>query len=425
MRSAMRPLVSCLPHSGRRGGETVTHIVYHAPRSFVHQEASELETRFNDLQSQIDRLTTAESRGQQDVLSQFEQLQRVIEGEWRSLRLIHEAPVKQLREQAATLTEVCVATASSAVGGYERTEARLAGLEASLHERLAELSEQMRSAVVELRMLSGGQSSELVPTAPAWPLDDVVRLHNQLRESGGVDATVVAEPAPLQLPGAAGAMAERIETIERDLTYGREELQRAVARTSHAGWVSWLAIVLIVGGLGAATIVISRIQRDAVAAAARGAEAEQQAKVQVAAAREEAARAVADARATAIQAQTIANVLAAPDLTRFNLVGRDEATQFTAQVLWSRSRGFVFSGSRLPLPPPNSTYQIWLLSGADAVSAGVFTPDAEGRFSVATDTPPFVPPPIGGVIVTIEASGGAERPTGPRLLGRAEPGRVE
>jgi anti-sigma-K factor RskA len=80
----------------------------------------------------------------------------------------------------------------------------------------------------------------------------------------------------------------------------------------------------------------------------------------------------------------------------------------------------VFSASRLPPPPPESTYQIWLLSGAGPVSAGLFAPDQAGRFTLATDVSPQAPPPVTGVTVTIEPAGGGKRPTGLTLLARAQ-----
>ena len=41
------------------------------------------------------------------------------------------------------------------------------------------------------------------------------------------------------------------------------------------------------------------------------------------------------------------DVLAAPDLVRFNLTGGEGAARVSAQLLWSRSRGVVFTGTVL------------------------------------------------------------------------------
>jgi hypothetical protein len=151
------------------------------------------------------------------------------------------------------------------------------------------------------------------------------------------------------------------------------------------------AVVLLAISIGVAGLLVSRLQGQVTAATARVSQAEQQAQVatktateQIAAAREEASHQIAQARDAAEKAQTISNVLAAPDLVRFNLVGGDASSSFSALAQWSRSQGLVFSESRLPPLPKDSTYQIWLLSGGEPTSVGTFIPDANGRFSIAT-----------------------------------------
>jgi hypothetical protein len=129
----------------------------------------------------------------------------------------------------------------------------------------------------------------------------------------------------------------------------------------------------------------------------------------------ETARGRATRRARRAKAQVTSDVLAAPDLVRFNLTGGEGAARVSAQLLWSRSRGMVFSGSRLPAPPAGSTYQIWLLTSDSAVSAGTFAPDAAGRATAATDTPPNVPRPITGVRVTLEPTPSAPERRAPSI----------
>jgi len=118
-----------------------------------------------------------------------------------------------------------------------------------------------------------------------------------------------------------------------------------------------------------------------------------------------------------VRAQMISDVLAAPDLIRFPLVGRDSLESATGQVLWSRSRGiFVFSASGLPAPAHDSTYQVWLLTRTGAVSVATFDPDSGGRATV-TATPKV--PPLVGAMVTMERKGGNDTPSGEPLLTRA------
>jgi hypothetical protein len=111
-------------------------------------------------------------------------------------------------------------------------------------------------------------------------------------------------------------------------------------------------------------------------------------------------------------------VLAAPDLIRFPLVGRDSLTSATGQVLWSRSRGVVvFSATGLPAPPQDSVYQFWLLTRTGAMSAATFVPDPNGRVTVTAT--PKAPPALVGAMVTMERKGGNETPSGAPLLARA------
>jgi hypothetical protein len=69
-------------------------------------------------------------------------------------------------------------------------------------------------------------------------------------------------------------------------------------------------------------------------------------------------------------------------------------------------------------PPKGTTYQIWLETAAQPVSAGVFVPDSSGRATVALDTAPDVPRPVTGVIVTLESEPGAPAPSGAVVLAR-------
>jgi anti-sigma-K factor RskA len=97
------------------------------------------------------------------------------------------------------------------------------------------------------------------------------------------------------------------------------------------------------------------------------------------------------------------------------------AARFSGQLLWSRSRGAVFTASRMPPPSAGNTYQIWLRTAVDPVSLGTFSPDASGRVTVATDTAPSVPRPVTGVTVTLEPAPGQPAPSGPVVLARAVP----
>jgi len=113
-------------------------------------------------------------------------------------------------------------------------------------------------------------------------------------------------------------------------------------------------------------------------------------------------------------------VLTAPDLIRFNLIGADgPARAASAQLLFSRSRGMVFSGLRLPPPGAGHVYQVGLLTPTDPISAAtILTPDDSGRATFATDRPPDAMRAIVGVRVTLEPAPGRQTPSDQTVLFR-------
>jgi hypothetical protein len=187
------------------------------------------------------------------------------------------------------------------------------------------------------------------------------------------------------------------------------------------------ALIAVVGVALAGAMAFSvYLYQQVGAAAARTAEAQQQTAQIVAASedrlratREEAAGQVAEARTVAARAQMVSDVLAAPDLIRFNLVGGETAQGLTAQVLFSRTRGTVLSGSQLPLLPSGSIYQMWLITPLEMLSAGTFEPDSSGRATFAAGSLPYTSRPIVSARVTLEPAPGREVPSGPVILRRA------
>src|SRR5262245_11068682 len=140
----------------------------------------------SQFEAHLRALGDAGSQLQQDTSQRLADLERIIQQEWDSLRQIHEAPVKQLVEQAANLTEVCIATANSAQHGFDRAEARITALESEFHRTTSALTREIQNAVAELRSLSQNRARHLPGETPAWPLEDVTRLHSQLRDTQGV-----------------------------------------------------------------------------------------------------------------------------------------------------------------------------------------------------------------------------------------------
>ena len=246
----------------------------------------------------------------------------------------------------------------------------------------------------------------------------MTRLHGELRDANLPAASSQIErfrSAPRALPLPAD---DRVTSIVSE-TPPRED--RPIPRT-------WR---LAVAGLGLVAIIAAwfgwRLQNEVRAAAervqvteARSQRAVEDAGRQAAAAREEAAREISAARELASRAQRIGNVLAAPDLIRFNLAGTSSAPGASGQALWSRSRGFVFSGSRMLPPPQDGAHQVWLLTRLGPVKAGTLVPDADGTVTLVEEAPP-VPRPVVGVMVTTERAGEGDSPSGEPVLSSVVP----
>lgn len=370
----------------------------------------------NEAEMRLTDWGAIENRLEQDYAKRLRQLEEAIGNEWQALRRIHEEPVRQLRQEAAALSEVTVSAANLALQGFERTEARLDAFEVNLQTQLSRLSENLQTALADhRRALSAPALSETNVTP--FPLEGVMRIHDDLR-SGVPDAAPETQGAlaivPRELPEAA-RLSARMESLEREVTIERQEVHDTATRAEKLGRTWRIAI----GSLGLAILVAAIVgivaQRNMNArldeAAARVAAAERQAQAaaaaanqQIAATRADAERQIAQARQTAVDAGIVGNVLAAPDLVRFNLVGTDRAPRAYAQVLWSRSRGLVLSASQLPATTNGAVYHVWLLSDSAAASVGSVTPDSSGRASLSIENPPNLPRAVNGVSVTLESS---------------------
>lgn len=123
-------------------------------------------------------------------------------------------------------------------------------------------------------------------------------------------------------------------------------------------------------------------------------------------------RQIADARRVALEAQSQVAVLAAPDVVRIDLVGQPVAPSASARAFWSRSRGMVFTASKLPSLPAGRVYQLWVLTAAGPpISVGVLQPEQAGTLAAVFQTPSDIPQPT-QVAVSDEPAGGVPSPTG-------------
>jgi len=407
-----------------------------------------LEPTLSELQAQIDRLslTVHQGREHQGQLAPMAQqltqltdrladiLNRWSEADQKqafALREVHDEPIKQLREQAAALSEICVSAANLAVQGFERAEARIVSLESNLQDRLSQLSEDVRAALADGR--HGPSRPALAGGVAPFPLDGVMRIHDEIRGTGALRmarAEPAFEPETDYRPQLeAATLAVRVETLEREVISEREQVRETATRAEHIRRNWRMSFVLLGGGiLGVGLLgwwqVNARLEdaQTRVAIAQRDAQAASNAASrQLESTRADAARQIAEAKQSARNAEIVSNVLAAPDLIRYALVGAtDGPDRPYAQVLWSRAHGIVISAARLPAPPEGSVFQVWLTNNTGPVSAGTFRPDSEGRATLAAAPPANVPRPVTGVMITLESSAGQVVPSGQTMLTRAQ-----
>ena len=368
------------------------------------------------LEERVSAFTAAEDRLHHDAAERLRSLERAIEQEWTQLRQIHEAPVRELREQAEVLSRISVAATTTSVSGFDRAEARLARIETTLNEGLTTVSEQLAAAVAEIRSLAPGRVTDVAPQ-PAWPIEGVVKLHNQHREAGdAVPVVIPVDSAPKALPPGPPELLARLESMEQAIAERHEELRVAADEGHRANrmlkFSAGVAAVLLLIGVAGGWL----LQQQASLATTRANAAERQAEQvvssasqQMAAVREESAKQIAEARDASTRAQRVSDVLAAPDLVRYNIAGSGPSA-ISGQLLWSRSRGVVFSGLRLPAAPTGMTYQLWLLTDGLPATAGTFNPEPNGRVTFTADSP-RVPRPVVGAALTLEPSGGSQTPS--------------
>jgi hypothetical protein len=360
----------------------------------MHQDDPGLEQRLSRFEAQLDRFSLALHQWQTheqkpsgtDIDQRVRALEQTLDREAHALRLMHEEPLKQLQGHAARLQDLCT----------------------SVQTMLAEL--QTRSGV----------PAPAAPKAAAWPLERVVHLHDELRRNE--NAGTSERPALASGNGSAQDASGTNTRLQRSFIEAPSTPDQDEARRRRRYMTGGAAALFAAAALVGTVLWVGGRLNDA---ASRAASAERQvlattrlANEEVRAAREDANKQIGEARQLAQRAESVSAVLTAPDLIRFNLTST-LADGSSAQVLWSRTRGVVLSGSRLPGPGPEKTYQLWLVTGSQSsVSAGVFVPDATGRATLVVDPAPKVAGPVVGAAITLEPAGGRPTPSGQMLLTR-------
>jgi anti-sigma-K factor RskA len=88
------------------------------------------------------------------------------------------------------------------------------------------------------------------------------------------------------------------------------------------------------------------------------------------------------------------------------------AAEATALMFWDKTNNsWSFYAHHMPQPPAGKTYQIWLLTPNQKISAGTFTPAADSTVEVHA-TYALPKDALKGVAVSEEPAGGVPQPTG-------------
>mgnify|MGYP002859487823 CR=1 FL=1 len=100
------------------------------------------------------------------------------------------------------------------------------------------------------------------------------------------------------------------------------------------------------------------------------------------------------------------------DLQRLTLTSTaPNSTQPLATLLWTeQAQAAVLTGVALPVLAEDQTYQLWLIGDGSPISAGVFSPDANGltAFNFAADQPIQT---YQAAAISVEPAGGSSAPT--------------
>jgi hypothetical protein len=364
-----------------------------------------------ELHSRLSEWNDIERRLLNESTTRVHQFERSLQNEWNAIRQSHEEPLRQIEAQTTRVTEACLTAVDQALKGFDRAEGRLTTLEQDLQREMGTLSREVREAIAELR-----QGAPQLGARQPWSLDNVVRLHNELRSEG--------QPQPASGRGTL-ALAEALEAepvvtaAASPEVAARTPFATAIEPSSQPGprrfWLVSGAIVAAVMVFG--LYVLGQVRTGLQEAAARAQVAERGAEDTRARAARDIAQAqhAADARLqeaqeTARSAQRLALIASANDLRRFDLVAREGSA--SAQVLWSRSQGVAVNTSGLTPPPAGKTYQVWLFTPTRATSAGLLQVDGTGRASVVFESPAGLPRPIVRAEITLEPTGGSAAPTG-------------
>ncbi|OQW52850.1 MAG: hypothetical protein A4S09_08375 [Proteobacteria bacterium SG_bin7] len=126
---------------------------------------------------------------------------------------------------------------------------------------------------------------------------------------------------------------------------------------------------------------------------------------------------MSDMKVATAQGQEMMAFMQTTDLKVAELKGMTPYPQGRAKVMFSPKSKMVYIHiTNVPIPPANKDYQLWMMEGSKAVSAGVL-PMIAGNSLVKVTMGMVVPTNrLSAFIVTLEPKGGVVKATGPAFL---------
>ncbi len=116
------------------------------------------------------------------------------------------------------------------------------------------------------------------------------------------------------------------------------------------------------------------------------------------------------------QNKEVMDFLSNPQVRVVNLTGVPPTSGGKAQLLWDPvARKGILLTIGLPQTPAEKAYELWGLAGAEALPAGVFTVNEQGRVVFRLPKLPESKP-FDKFAVTLEPAGGVPKATGPVVL---------
>ncbi len=113
--------------------------------------------------------------------------------------------------------------------------------------------------------------------------------------------------------------------------------------------------------------------------------------------------------------EAMIRAMAGPDVKVVALLDKS-APQPLGRMFWNHATNdWTMVTYGLPMPKPGKTYQVWLVTDKEKISAGTFRPDSQGRtvmhanYALARDA-------LRAVAITEEPDGGMPAPTGPMVV---------